>query len=699
MYVYLTMRIYPEDSISRFEFDRIRESVQQHCRCAIAKEKAAQLLPFSQLEPILIQLNRTKELLHILQSGSYFPITSFPDISKEITLLSVANSILQEKQLINLRDVSDTVNTLVKYLSDKKTVLPYVNGIFESVYFTPDIINAIDAVLDTAGIVKSSASKDLADIRKNLAHVRRELDRVFRSQLAKLKKLGWLAETEETVYNGRRVLSVLAEQKRSVKGLIQGNSDTGKTSFIEPIETVELNNDVFELVAQERREIMRILKQLTSQIRQHKTLINNYQLSLIDFDFVRAKALFAMDIGATMPAVSKYPQVDLINARHPILVLQNKSSKKDVVPMSCSLNHKLRLLVISGPNAGGKSITLKTIGLLQMMLQSGLLVPVDEKSEMGIFHRLFADIGDSQSIEFELSTYSSRLAKMKYFLDFADNRTLILIDEFGTGTDPELGGAIAEAMLEQLAKNRTLGVITTHYMNIKLAADRLEGTKNASMLFDDTTLKPLYRLQIGQPGSSYTYIIAEKAGLPKALIDVARSKTAKDKVTLDRMLQQLHQQQQEVKKLISQLEEKEKQSDASKKKYDELFEKLKEKTERKKTTQEEVDKLTELGRKFKNISKEWESAKDKKPILQKITKTLSAERLKKLEKKQLEKKEKLKKEILEKKKIEIKIGTRVKLLNGKQIGIVEDIQNNKAKVTFGNLKTIASLETLEAIDY
>lgn len=691
------MRIYPEDSISRFEFDRIRECVEQHCRSTLAKEKAEQLMPYTQLEPILMHLNRTKELLNILQSGSYFPISSFPDISREITLLTVANSTLQEKQFINIRDVSDTVNTMVKYLSDKKAILPYINGIFETVYFTPDIIDAIDAVLDTAGVVKSSASKELADIRKNLAQARRDLDRVFRSQLAKLKKLGWLADTEESVYNGRRVLSVLAEQKRSVKGLVQGNSDTGKTTFIEPIETVDLNNDVFDLMQQERREIMRILKQLTNHIRHHRELINNYQLTLSELDFVRAKALFALDIDATLPIVSKYPLLDLINAKHPILVLQNKSSKKEVVPMSCSLNHKLRILVISGPNAGGKSITLKTIGLLQMMLQSGLLVPVDEKSEMGIFHRLFADIGDSQSIEFELSTYSSRLAKMKYFLDFADNRTLILIDEFGTGTDPELGGAIAEAMLEELSRNRTLGVITTHYMNIKLAADRLEGTKNASMMFDDETLKPLYRLQIGQPGSSYTYIIAEKAGLPKALIDVARSKTSKDKVTLDRMLQQLHQQQQEVKKLIAQLDEKEKQSDVSKKKYDELFEKLRDKMERKKATQEEVDKLTELGRKFQNISKEWESAKDKKPILQKITKTLSAERLKKLEKKQVEKKEKLKKEILEKKKIEITVGTRVKLLNGKQIGIVEDIQNNKAKVTFGNLKTIASLETLEAI--
>jgi len=366
--------------------------------------------------------------------------------------------------------------------------------------------------------------------------------------------------------------------------------------------------------------------------------------------------------------------------------------------MSCILDHEQRLLIISGPNAGGKSITLKTIGLVQMMLQSGLLVPVNERSEMGIFHRIFADIGDSQSIEYELSTYSSRLTKMKYFLEFADKRTLVLIDEFGTGTDPELGGAVAEAILEELAQRKTLGVITTHYTNIKLAAERLQGVQNASMLFDDDTLQPLFRLVIGQPGSSYTYVIAEKTGLPKELINRARNMTSKDKITLDRMLQQLHKQQQNQKNLVETLDEKQKEADLSKKKYDELFERLKAKTESKKATQEEQNKLIELGRKFQGLMKEWEAAKDKKPIIEKITKTLGAEKLKKLDKKQQLKKEKKQTLLLEKKKLEIKVGSKVKLLNGRQTGIVEEIQNNRARVTFGNLKTLASIENLEAVE-
>jgi DNA mismatch repair protein MutS2 len=692
------VRIYPEDSISRFEFDRIRLIVEGYCRSVGGKALARDLRPDFEYQPLLVQLQRVKEYVDVQRSGSNFPNSSFPEIHRELNLLGVANSMLQEKQMMNIREVSDVVNNLLHYLKDKKTVLPAICGIFEPVYYTKEIIEAIDKVLDPSGLVKSSASRELADIRRDLANARRELDKVFRAQLQKLKKLGWLADTEETVYNGRRVLSILAEQKRSVSGLIQGSSDTGKTTFIEPIETVDLNNEVFELLQQERREIMRILRVLTNDIRHHHALISNYELVLCDFDFNRAKALLALELDATLPHIVKHAQIRLLNARHPILVLQNKSTGKSVVPMSCELDHEQRLLIISGPNAGGKSITLKTIGLLQMMLQSGMLVPVNEQSEMGMFQRLFADIGDSQSIEYELSTYSSRLAKMKYILEFADKRTMVLIDEFGTGTDPELGGAVAEAMLEELSRRRTLGVITTHYMNIKLAADRLDGVRNACMLFDDETLQPMYQLVIGQPGSSYTYIIAEKTGLPVNIINRARNLTSKDKVTLDRMLQQLQKEQQELRKLLTVLDQKQEIADKSKARYDELQEKMKQKMEKKNATQEETSKLVELGRKLQSITKEWETAKDKKPVMAKVTKILSAEKRKKIDKKQQLKKEKIKAQVLEKKKAEIKVGSRVKLLSGRQTGIVEEIQNNRARVTFGNLKTLASLETLEAVD-
>lgn len=692
------MLIYPEDNFSCFEFDRIQSIIEAYCRSIGGKELAQQLTPSFDFDALIIQLQRVKEYADIRRSGSDLPNSSFPDIRRELHLLAIANSVLQEKQFMNIREVSDVVNNLLHYLKDKQSILPGICGIFKPVHFTKEIIESIDKVLDTNGIVKSSASKELADIRKDLAHSRRDLDKVFRAQLQKLKKLGWLAETEETVYNGRRVLSILAEQKRSVSGLVQGSSDSGKTTFIEPIETVDLNNEVFDLLQRERREIIRILRDLTSGLRKHHSLIAGYENTLSVFDFNRAKTLLAVELNATLPNLTRSAQMRLMDARHPVLVLQNKSSGKPVIPMSCELDHQQRLLIISGPNAGGKSITLKTIGLLQMMLQSGLLVPVDERSEMGFFHRLFADIGDSQSIEFELSTYSSRLAKMKYILELSDKRTLVLIDEFGTGTDPELGGAVAEAMLEELSRRRTLGVITTHYMNIKLAADRLDGVRNACMLFDDDTLQPLYQLVIGQPGSSYTYVIAEKIGLPVALINRARNMTSKDKVTLDRMLQQLQKEQQDLKKLLQIVDEKQAVADKSKVKFDELQDKMKHKLERTSANQEETSKLVELGKKLQSITKEWENAKDKKPVIAKMTKILSAEKLKKLDRKHQEKMEKAKAIILEKKIEEIKIGSKVKLLNGRQIGVVEEIINSRARVTFGNLKTLASLETLEVVD-
>jgi DNA mismatch repair protein MutS2 len=407
------MRIYPEDSISRFEFDRICSELEGHCRSAAAKRRSIELRPIDQLPEILLQLNRTRELRDILTGSGYFPSITFPDVSKEVGLLAIQHSILAEKQFGSIRDISEIVNTLLNYFSDKHTLFPALWSVFLPVYPTRAIIDAIEKVIDNAGIVKSSASKELGQIRKQLSDARRELDKEFRSQLNRLKKLGWLADTEETVYNGRRVLSVLAEQKRTVKGLMHGSSETGKTTYVEPIETVELNNEVFELIQQELREIKRILRQLTQDIRQHLPLIQNYLIVLSELDFIRAKAGLAIEMGGNLPAVTKHSQLKLVNARHPILLLQNKSNGKAVIPMSCELNPAERLLVISGPNAGGKSIALKTIGLIQLMVQSGLLVPVDQTSELGIFNQFFADIGDSQSIQYELSTYSSRLKNMK----------------------------------------------------------------------------------------------------------------------------------------------------------------------------------------------------------------------------------------------------------------------------------------------
>lgn len=690
------MRIYPEDSFERFEFDLIREHIEAYCKNPIAKEKAIQLEPnFDQLEPLMEVLQQSAEYKMALAHSGGFPAHQFPDLQRELSLLSVSNSVLTEKQVCNIRDVSSTVNQLCQYLEGRKTIYPAICKLFHQVHYTKVVIETIDKIVDATGIVKSNASKELMNIRQSLYQARRDLDRAFRNQIAKLKKLGYLADTEESVYNGRRVLAVMSERKREVKGLVQGSSETGKTAFIEPLETVDLNNEVFELEAMEKREIIRILRELTAQLRNHRTLIQAYQDVLVEMDFIRAKSLLAIDLNAVLPQVVKYPQVDLQEAYHPILLLQNKKAGKKVIPMQAKLDHQKRIMVISGPNAGGKSISLKTVGLLQMMLQSGLLIPVKENSVMGIFSRLLADIGDNQSIEYELSTYSSRLKKMDFFLKYADKRTLFLIDEFGTGTDPELGGALAEVLLEELEKINAKGVITTHYANIKLAADQLKGTFNASMVFDDETLQPLFQLKIGQPGSSYTFVIAEKAGISKEIIQRAKQKVSKDKVSLDRMLIDLQKKQQDLQNQLRISIQKESIADESKARFDELNQKWKDKLEAKKANQEQVNKQMEAGRKFQLLVSEWEKTKDKKEAIQKMIKVLTSEKKKKIEAQQIKKNQKVKAIEVAK---PIVVGSKVRLLNGKQTGIVEEIIDKKVYVTFGLLKTVAGIDKLQLVE-
>lgn len=690
------MRIYPEDSFERFEFDVIREHIEAYCKNPLSKEKAILLEPnFDQLEPLMEVLQQSAEYKMALAHSGGFPAHQFPDLQRELSLLSVSNSVLVEKQVCNIRDVSSTVNQLCQYLEGRKTIYPAICKLFQSVHYTKSVIETIDKIVDASGIVKSNASKELMNIRQSLYQARRDLDRAFRNQIAKLKKLGYLADTEESVYNGRRVLAVMSERKREVKGLVQGSSETGKTAFIEPLETVDLNNEVFELEAMEKREIIRILRELTAQLRNHRTLIQAYQDVLVEMDFIRAKSLLAIDLNAVLPQVVKYPQVDLQEAYHPILLLQNKKSVKKVIPMQAKLDHQKRIMVISGPNAGGKSISLKTVGLLQMMLQSGLLIPVKENSVMGIFSRLLADIGDNQSIEYELSTYSSRLKKMDFFLKYADKRTLFLIDEFGTGTDPELGGALAEVLLEELEKINAKGVITTHYANIKLAADLLKGTFNASMVFDDETLQPLFQLKIGQPGSSYTFVIAEKAGISKEIIHRAKQKVSKDKVSLDRMLIDLQKKQQDLQNQLRVSIQKESIADESKARFDELNQKWKDKLEAKKANQEQINKQMEAGRKFQLLVNEWEKTKDKKEAIQKMIKVLTGEKKKKIEAQQIKKNQKVKAIEVAK---PIVVGSKVRLLNGKQTGIVEEIIDKKVYVTFGLLKTVAGIDKLQLVE-
>src|SRR5690606_34043166 len=422
--------------------------------------------------------------------------------------------------LLSLR----TVYAILRYFGDREGQYPFLEILFEHLPIEKSLVRAVEKVIDDRGKIRDNASKLLLDLQQQISkseqEARKRLEAVYKTAQAN----GWTAEGSITIREGRLCIPILAENKRKVKGLIHDESATSQTAFIEPEEVFHINNKVRDLEFERRREIVRILLALTDEVRPFVPLLLSYHGLLTKLDFVRAKALFAIDIEADMPVLSKEAEINLVNARHPLLYLNTLNDPDHtVVPLNIKIDAQDRVILVSGPNAGGKSVCMKTVGLLQLMLQSGLLIPADERSTFGVFKQFFADIGDDQSIESDLSTYSAHLSKMKHFTQFANGRTLVLIDEFGTGTDPQFGGPIAEAILEALNRKNVRGVITTHYSNLKLFASNNEGLQNASMLFDNQQMKPLYILQMGKPGSSYAFEIAQKIGLSKDILTSAKA--------------------------------------------------------------------------------------------------------------------------------------------------------------------------------
>jgi DNA mismatch repair protein MutS2 len=688
------MRIYPPDSLETFGFPKIIQLIESHCQSASARKLCLSVKPYEDEALLKLVLQRCHEYVGMLRANSFIPSFNFPDISKENEYLRISNYILTEESVLNIREVSDIANSLLRYFKEKTNVLPALCSLSDGIPFTTEIIDAIDRIIDSNRYVKSTASKDLARIRKDLTARRRELDKLFNHQINKYRKLGWITDAEETVYNGHRVLSVFAEFKKSVKGIIVGSSDTGKTTFIEPIETIEISNDVFELELEEKREIQLILKELTDELRKNREAIKGYFRFLTQLDLIRAKALFAIDINACLPTIVNKAMIRYKKATHPLLYLQNKKQNKPTIPFDLTLDFEDRILIISGPNAGGKSITLKTIGLLQMMIQSGLLIPVEEGSELGFFNFLLTDIGDSQSIEDELSTYSSRLLKMKRIVDLADKNALVLIDEFGTGSDPDLGGAIAEAILEDLSEKKAIGIITSHYMNIKLAGTRLDGVFNGCMLFNDETLKPLYELSLGQPGSSYTFQVAQKIGLQKHITQKARAKINAGNLSVDTLLSKLQKEKGEISMSLQRITDKEKRVDAEREKYQNLFKQYTDLAEKRKLSREDDMKIMELGRRFNVLINEYEYSKDKKTVIKKFIKSAEAEQGKKMDSKKREDEFSETDKERQARIDAIKVGAEVCLVKGKLVGVVQELSKNKARVLFGNAITTVAIDNL-----
>lgn len=534
--------LYPEYFEQKIDFSSIRSLISDKCISSLGKERVEEI-HFSAVHSEVQQwLSISEELFRLLKSSDEeLPIGDFFDVREALSRIRVEGLYLDEVEVFELRRALEAVRRLVHFITRQDEQLyPNLHGLVAEVGVFPEIIRQIDSILDKFGRVKDNASNELARIRKELQQVQNSVSRSLQQILRKAQADGFVErDVAPTMRDGRLVIPVSPAFKRKISGIVHDESASGKTVFIEPAQVVEANNRLRELEGEERREIIRILLIFTEFVRPHTADILYSQDFLGEIDFLRAKALFSVQIKAIRPKVDDICQLDWQNATHPLLYLSLLKQKKAIVPLTIQLNEQQRILLISGPNAGGKSVCLKTVVLLQYMLQCGLMIPLHENSRCGIFQRLFIDIGDEQSIENDLSTYSSHLTNMKFFVRHSDAHTLLLIDEFGTGTEPMIGGAIAEATLDRFNRNKAFGVITTHYTNLKHYAEDAEGIVNGAMLYDRHHLQPLFQLQIGQPGSSFAVEIARKIGLPEELIADAAAKVGSEHLDYDKHLQDI----------------------------------------------------------------------------------------------------------------------------------------------------------------
>jgi DNA mismatch repair protein MutS2 len=688
-----------EQTLNDLEFPQLREWLSAYCLGPTAAQKVSQLKPIQQFQQIEQELITLEELRRIRISGESFPALQFEELERELKLLPVSGSVLSLEGYMRISLASEMVNDLLYFFDKRENDFPRLAKICSSAYFTKELIDAINKVFDRAGQVKDDASPDLLKIREQIKVVRNQINKNFEKELRRLSKDNLLAETRETFINERRVLTVISTHKRKISGTIVGSSKTGSLTFIEPQINIQLNNELELVLDDERKEIFLILQQLSRELAAHIDLIQTYQRILVKFDFINAKCKLALELKCCLPGLIKETHIELIDAFHPILWKSNKETGKMTFPQYVKMDRSSRMLVISGPNAGGKSITLKTIGLLQIMLQSGLLVPVNPNSKMCFFQQVLTDIGDNQSIENELSTYSYRLKRMQYFLTVSNQRTLLLLDEFGTGSDPDLGGALAEVFFEELYNKRSFGVITTHYGNIKLKADKLKEAVNGCMLFNTETLEPLYRFSIGQPGSSFTFEVAQINGIPLELIERAKSRIDQRKLKMDQLLHELQREKTYLEKLNK--EHIVAQDSANKAREDFLERKARfeEKLRAQQEFIEKNNKFLQNGKKLSAFIEKFVTRSRKKdanqPLFEEIRKYLAVEKSK-LE--DADRKEKLIKASQttkpKKKKIQkpesdpyqrhrIVVGSIVKLISTKQSGTVESIEGENLTVTFG----------------
>jgi len=697
------IKFFPESALVQLEFEKIKVLVAAYCKTEYAKSKTATLRIHTRKEYIELELQQSHEFKLLLQTSQYFPNDYILNLAKELKLLGIPGALLSGEDFMGIRKLTDNLQNIFRWFDNEKRIAwPALARVIEHTYYEKAIIGLIDDVLDENGHVKDSASEALAGIRMGLYRKRNELRKLFDKILNKLNKAGYVADIEESFLNGRRVVALYAEQKRQVKGILHGESDTRRTAFIEPEETIELNNDVFSLENEEKKEVYRILRELTAKLSVYASLLKIYSDVLGEYDFICAKAKLAIDVNGNYPQLVDKAHVHLVQAYHPLLYLYNQRDKKPTIPTNISLDERNRILVVSGPNAGGKTVTLKTVGLLQLMLQSGLLVPVQPNSQMGIFKQVMIHIGDTQSLEFDLSTYSSHLKNMKYFMENANGKTLFFIDELGSGSDPNLGGAFAEVILEELGKKHSMGIVTTHYLNLKVMANKTPGIINGAMAFDEKSLMPLFKLLIGKPGSSYTFSIAERIGLDKKLIERARQLVDEDHFKLDKLLNRTEQDLQTIDKEKKELQKMMKENERLKKEMEYLLDKEKHNQQvellkhQNQVNETRITYLKDMERKLKQVVFDWrkaESNDDKKELMKQMHALLFNQNQKQAA-------EKVKKKInLKYDEVggDIKVGIKVLMKKNHQVGEVIEIRGKKAIVKLGMLPITVDIDQLVVV--
>ena len=706
----------PDKTSVDLEFQTLLEQISSFAVTSIGKEEILSISPMNGKDEIEYQLDLVSEYTSSFDNENKIPNHYFDEFLKEIRLLKIENSTIEVEGFRKISNTNYTVNKLIKFFKKFKRYYPTLRSMSSHIEFDEKPKKKISSVIDNYGNIHNNASDKLFSVRKEIGIVKSKIGKTFQDALKYYNSTDYLDDIKESFVDNRRVLAVKSSHRRKVTGTIIGSSKTGSIVYVAPEETMKYSLELNNLEFEEKEEIKRILKELTDFFRPYCNVFEDYIKYLTSLDSVYSRAKHAFSINAVKPNISEKREIQLFGAYHPLLLKHNQDNNLATFPQDILIKDEMRILVISGPNAGGKSITLKTMGLLQIMFQSGILIPTHPKSKIFIFDQILTDIGDNQSIENQLSTYSYRLKNMKYFLENCNKNTLFLIDEFGTGSDPELGGALAEVFLKEFYDSGAFGIITTHYSNLKVMASELDFMDNANMQFDSETFEPLFRLITGEAGSSYTFEVASKNGIENFLIDKAKEKVDLDKVRFEGVISKLQKERIKNSEELSELKRLQTGARIKKDENEVLNEKLTNKLSKYNLLYEHEKKTINIGNKFSTLVDSYHKHGKKRRLISEMFNIIEIEKKKKEKKKSSDKKVtakeilkikdeskrdilkiKKKKKLKKKNEIKFSVGDTVKIPTGKSEGIIDSIKKEKAIVNYGNFKTQISLSEIELV--